>query len=45
MDVVDQIVAVPTDSLDAPLTPIKIDVNVIQMTGTQLKEMGFEVKK
>ena len=39
MDVVDQIVAVPTDTLDAPLTPIKIDVNVIQLSKDQLKEL------
>ncbi len=45
MDVVDQIVAVPTDTLDAPLTPIKIDVNVIQLSKDQLKELGFKVKE
>lgn len=45
MDVVDQIVAVPTDTLDAPLTPIKIDVNVIQFSKDQLKELGFKVKE
>ena len=44
MDVVDQIVAVKTDSLDAPLTPIKLDVNVITMNAEQLKEAGFVVK-
>jgi peptidyl-prolyl cis-trans isomerase B (cyclophilin B) len=44
MDVVDQIVAVQTDSLDAPLSPIKLDVNVIQLNADQLKELGFAVR-
>jgi peptidyl-prolyl cis-trans isomerase B (cyclophilin B) len=44
MDVVDQIVAVQTDSLDAPLSPIKLDVNVIELNADQLKELGFKVK-
>ncbi len=44
MDVVDQIVAVPTDSTDAPLSPIKLDVNVIQLNADQLKEMGYNIK-
>ena len=44
MDVIDAIVAVKTDTTDTPLSPIKLDVNVIQMTDKQLKEKGF-VKK
>jgi peptidyl-prolyl cis-trans isomerase B (cyclophilin B) len=41
MDVVDAIVSVKTDSHDAPLTPIKLDVNIIQLSEKQLKEMGY----
>ncbi len=44
MDVVDAIVSVKTDSKDAPLTPIKLDVNIIQLSAKQLKEMGYLVK-
>jgi peptidyl-prolyl cis-trans isomerase B (cyclophilin B) len=42
MDVVDTIVNVKTDSTDAPLSLIKLDVNIIQFTAKQLKEKGFE---
>jgi peptidyl-prolyl cis-trans isomerase B (cyclophilin B) len=45
MDVVDSIVAVKTDSLDAPLTPIKLDVNVITMSEEELKNSGYKTKK
>jgi peptidyl-prolyl cis-trans isomerase B (cyclophilin B) len=38
MDIVDQIVSVPKDSTDTPLTPIKLDVNIIRMTGAELKK-------
>jgi peptidyl-prolyl cis-trans isomerase B (cyclophilin B) len=41
MDVVDSIVAVETDSLDAPLSPIKLDVNVITMSEEELKKNGY----
>ena len=41
MNVVDAIVSVKTDSTDTPLTPIKLDVNVIQLTAKQLKQKGF----
>jgi peptidyl-prolyl cis-trans isomerase B (cyclophilin B) len=44
MNVVDAIVSVKTDSTDTPLTPIKLDVNVIQLTAKQLKELGYPVK-
>ncbi|MBY0434187.1 MAG: peptidylprolyl isomerase [Cyclobacteriaceae bacterium] len=43
MDVVDAIVSVPKDSLDAPLEPVKLDVNIIQMTKSQLKENGYKI--
>lgn len=42
MDIVDAIVAVPTDKTDTPLKPITLDVNVIKMTAKQLKENGYE---
>jgi len=41
MDVVEAIVATPTDSLDAPLDPIPLKVDVIQMTKAQLAEYGL----
>ncbi|MBN8823989.1 MULTISPECIES: peptidylprolyl isomerase [unclassified Spirosoma] len=44
MDVVDAIVAVKTDSTDTPLSPIKLDVNVLNLTSSQLKKLGYEVK-
>ncbi len=42
MEVVDAIVNVKTDSLDAPLVPIKLDVNIIELTSKQLKEKGYQ---
>lgn len=44
MDVVDAIVAVKRDSTDTPLTPITLDVNVIQLSGSELKKLGYFVK-
>jgi peptidyl-prolyl cis-trans isomerase B (cyclophilin B) len=44
MDVVDAIVKVKTDSIDAPLNPIKLDVNIIELTAQQLKEKGYTLK-
>ena len=44
MDVVDSIVSVKTDSLDAPLKPISLDVHVIMMKESELKESGFAIK-
>ena len=44
MDVVEAIAAVKTDSTDAPLTPIKLDVNVIGLTADELKKMGWTLK-
>lgn len=41
MDVVDVIVSVPRDSLDEPLTPITMDVNVLLMTSEDLK--GYDM--
>jgi peptidyl-prolyl cis-trans isomerase B (cyclophilin B) len=42
MDVVDKIVSVKTDSTDTPLSPIKLDVNVIQLTKKQLMAKGYK---
>lgn len=44
MDVVDAIVNVKRDSTDTPLTPIKLDVNVINLSASELKKLGYEVK-
>lgn len=44
MDVVDAIAEVEKDSLDAPIVPIKLDVNVIQLTRKELAEYGYIVK-
>lgn len=44
MDVVDAIVSVKTDSTDMPLSPIKLDVNVLNLTATELKKQGYSVK-
>ncbi|GAB3796078.1 peptidylprolyl isomerase [Spirosoma humi] len=45
MDVIDAIVAVKTDTTDTPLSPIKLDVNVINLTAAELKKAGFVVKE
>jgi peptidyl-prolyl cis-trans isomerase B (cyclophilin B) len=45
MDVIDAIVAVKTDSTDTPLSPIKLDVNVVNMTAAELKKLGYTVNK
>jgi len=42
MDVVDAMVNVPRDSLNQPLTPITMDVNVLMMTAKDLK--GYDVE-
>ena len=44
MDVIDAIVAVKTDSTNTPLIPIKLDVNVINLTTSELKKLGYMVK-
>jgi len=45
MDIVDQIVSVKKDSTDTPLSPIKLDVNVVNMSDAELKKNGFDVLK
>jgi peptidyl-prolyl cis-trans isomerase B (cyclophilin B) len=44
MDVVETIVSVPTDSTDAPLVPIALHVDIVEMTPAQLASYGFQVK-
>ena len=44
MDAIDAIVAVKTDSTDTPLSPIKLDVNVINLTAAELAKLGYVVK-
>lgn len=43
MDVVETIVNVPRDKMDAPLTPVTLDVNIISIKIKKLVKMGFEV--
>ncbi len=43
MDVVEAIVSTPTDSLDAPLEPIPLTVDVVQMSREQLATYGMAV--
>ena len=38
MDIVDSIVSVKTDSMNSPLTPIKMDVNIINLSAKELKK-------
>lgn len=45
MDVVDAIVAVKTDSTDTPLSPIKLDVNVLNLTEAELRKQGYSMKQ
>lgn len=40
-EVLEKIAALPVDSLDAPLQPVNMDVNVVQMTAKQLSRSGW----
>lgn len=44
MEVVDAIVSAPRDSLDGPLQPIRLDVNIVYFTEKELKKRGFVIK-
>ena len=44
MDVVDAIVAVRTDAANAPLAPIALQVDAIDLTAAELAAYGFAVK-
>jgi peptidyl-prolyl cis-trans isomerase B (cyclophilin B) len=41
MDVVEAIVSEPKDSTDNPLTPIRLEVDVVRMTREELESYGF----
>jgi peptidyl-prolyl cis-trans isomerase B (cyclophilin B) len=41
MDIVDKIVSVKTDTTNTPLNPIKLDVNVINLSEKDLKKNGY----
>jgi peptidyl-prolyl cis-trans isomerase B (cyclophilin B) len=41
MDVIDAVVSVATDSSDAPIKPIHLDVNVISLSAKDLQSNGF----
>ncbi|HWA56710.1 MAG TPA: peptidylprolyl isomerase [Gemmatimonadales bacterium] len=42
MDVVERIVAVPRDSTDTPLTPIRLRVDVVELTDEELARQGYQ---
>ncbi len=44
MDVVETIVSVPTDTLDAPLVPIRLHVDIVDMSSSQLAGYGIKVE-
>lgn len=44
-DVLDAIAKVQTDSLDIPLEPIKLDVNVVRLSSKELQALGCEFVK
>lgn len=44
MDVVEAIVSVPKDSTDTPLQPIRLRVDVIEMTAAELGQYGIKPK-
>lgn len=43
MNIVDKIVSVETDSTDAPVLDITLDVNIIKMTGSEIEKSGFTI--
>ena len=45
LEVLDSIGLVATDTLDKPLIPVTLQVNVLQMTDKELKEKGFTIPK
>lgn len=44
MDIIDAIVSVEKDSTDKPITPVTLDVNIIDLTAEELKELGYNIK-
>ena len=45
LDVLDKIAAVDTDSLDAPLERVSLDVNIIELTKEELIEKGYVIEE
>ncbi len=45
LEVLDSIGLVATDTLDKPLIPVTLQVNVLKMTDEELKEKGFTIPK
>ena len=45
MEVVDNIVSVKKDSTNTPLSPITLDVNIVNMSDAELKKNGFDILK
>jgi len=43
-DVMEKIAAVPVDTLDAPLQPLTIDVNIVKLSSKQLARHGWVAK-
>lgn len=44
MDVIDAVCNAKRDSTDTPLVPIKLDVNVLNLTASELKKLGYTGK-
>lgn len=44
LDVLNSIATVETDSLDAPLTAVPLQVKVLSLSAEELKEKGYELK-
>jgi len=42
MDLIDQIVKVEKDSINQPIQPIPLDVNIVELTDAEIKALGFE---
>lgn len=45
MDLIDEIVKVETDSLNQPIQPIPLDVNIVEMTEAEINATGFELNQ
>jgi len=45
MDIIDTIVNVKRDSMDAPLTPISLDVNMLSMNEAELQKIYPQAKE
>jgi peptidyl-prolyl cis-trans isomerase B (cyclophilin B) len=44
MAVMDLIVSVKTDSTHTPLSPIKLDINIVNLTAADLKKRGYTIR-